>query len=532
MAAGVFAWFQFSDRASVRDNAAASKCVEGDSTLYVTVDPDIEAATREIADRYNASAPSVRDHCAKVTVTAKASNAMVAGFATGGAWDSTLGPQPALWIPASSRAIEAARVPGLIEGEPASVATSPVVLGVAEPLRKALEAAQTSWSDLPGLQQGSLNELGLSGWGGLRMAVPADDSTLAAATAVGATLSGADPLTAQAAGSGQVIAAVSGLAAAAPDVESAGAALDTIATAPQPAGATIHAVAATEQQLNAHMGVVAYRPTGSTPIADHPAATMSGPWVDQTQNLIAGVFADYLRTPESAAVFARAGFAPAAPAAAPGAARDALVKIAGTLAHPVLGVQSTVLLDVSASMSTTDGSGTRLSNSLGALRSTMNVMPPEFGLGVWTFGKNLDGTKPYKVLAATAPLTDNQRTAVQTALGTVRATETKTDQAYPTLVAAYKAAASDYAESRTNSILLVTDGPDDDSTVTGAKLLADIAAATDKARPVRVDVVVLSGAGTQTLQDLAKQTGGTYTKVDGTDNLAFAQAMVQALTTP
>ncbi len=530
--AAVFAWFQFSDRAANRDSAAASECVEGESILDVTVDPDIAAPVRTLAEQYNAAEPRVRDHCAKVRVTAKSSAAMVAGFAAGGAWDGELGPQPALWVPASSRSVEAARVPGLIEGDPISVATSPVVLAVAEPLRMALDAAKVGWGDLPNLQQGSLDVLGLSGWDGLRMAMPPTDATLAAATAVGATISGVDPLTVQAAGSGQVVSAVSGLAAGAPESADTNAALDAIAIAPRPADATVHAVAATEQQLSAHMGVVAYRPAGSAPVADHPAAIMSGSWVDQTQNLIAGVFADYLRAPEHAAVFADAGFAPASPASAPGASRDALVKVAGTLAHPVLGVQSTVLLDVSSSMSTSDGSGTRLSNSLGALRSTLNVMPPDFGLGVWTFGKNLDGAKPYKVVTPTAPLSNTQRSALDTALGSVRATDTKTDQAYPTLLAAYRAARADYADRRTNSLLLITDGPDDDSSVTGAKLLADIAAATDKTEPVRIDIIVIGGAGTQTLQDLADQTGGSYTKVPDTDNLTFAGAVVRALTNP
>ncbi|MET8654316.1 VWA domain-containing protein [Nocardia aurea] len=529
----VFAWFQFRDRATDRDSAAAAECVEGESTLFVTVDPDIEAPVRAIADRYNATSPQIRDHCAKVLVTARPTASISAGFTAGGVWNGTLGPQPALWIPTSSRSIEATRVPGLIEGEPTSVATSPVVLAVTEELRQSMEQAQVAWSDLPTLQQGSLDQIGLSDWGGLRMALPEGDATVAAAAAVAATVSGTDPLTTEAAQSGQVVAAVSGLAAGAPQATSTGDALDAIATALPQQKADIHAVAATEQQLRTRPGLVAYRPAGAAPVADHPAAMMSGSWVDQTQNLIASVFAEYLRAPQQATLFTEAGFTvPPPTATGTGASREALDKVAATLADPVLGVQSTVVLDISASMATSEGSGTRLSNSLGALRSTMNVMPPDFGLGVWTFAENLDGAKPYDVLASTAPLTTTQRTAIDTALSKVRPSDSRTDQAYPTVLAAYRAAIANYAAGRTNSLLVVTDGPDDDSSMTGAQLLADIAAASDKSRPVRIDIVVIGGTATETMRDLAEKTGGTYTRVATSDNLTFASTVVKALTSP
>ncbi|MEV0764284.1 VWA domain-containing protein [Nocardia sp. NPDC050435] len=530
LAGAIFAWFQVSDRAAQENSTAAGGCVEGEATLFVTVDPDLEAPVRAIAGKYNETKPQVRDHCAKVVVTARPSADMVAGLTADGAWNGVLGPQPALWIPDSSRAIESARVPGLIEGDPVPLAASPIVLAVPEDLRQALETAQTTWADLPRLQQGSLNTVGLPNWGGLKLALPTGDAALAAATTVAAATTGTDPLTEAAAQSGQAVSAVSGLAAGAPEAD-LGSALNTIAD-PQPAKAAVHAVAATEQQVRAHGNVAVFRPVGAAPVADHPAALMSGPWVDQTQNLIASVFTEYLRAPEQAQFFTSAGFAVTPPVTGAGANRAALAKVGATLANPVLGVQSTVLLDTSSSMSTIDGSATRLATVIGALRSTMNVMPPDFGLGVWAFAKNLDGTTPYDVLAPTKTLTDDQRTAVGAALGTVKAAESRTDQAYPTLLAAYRSAIANYVAGKTNSILLITDGPDDDSTITGAKLLADITAAVDKAKPVRIDVIVVGGPGTQTLQGVAEQTGGTYTRLATSNDLSFGTAMVQALTTP
>ncbi|GAA5049273.1 substrate-binding domain-containing protein [Nocardia callitridis] len=532
--AGVVAWFQLRSQSADQDSAAAAECVSGPATLAVTVDPSIADQVSTLAERYNATKPRVRDYCAQVAVTAQPSSAIVAAFVSGKPWDdAALGPQPALWIPDSTRSVESMRVPGLIEGAPTPIATSPIMLGVPEDLRAALDTAKIGWSDLPQLQQGTLDELGLSGWGGLRMTLPDGDGSLTAATQVGSAVSGAEPLDAKAAQSGQVIAAISGLAAEAPESENTDAALDTIANARQPQGAPIHAVAATEQQIVSHPGVAMFTPAGPQVLADHPAALMSGPWVDRTQNLMAGMFADYLRAPEQTEEFTDAGFA-APPATAPATPpRQALDKVRATLANPVLGVRSTVLVDVSSSMATADGATTRLTNTVAALGSTLSVMPPDFGLGLWTFGKNLDGNTPYQVQAATAPLTDTQRSKITTALGSVHAGELQADQVYPSLLAAVRDASKNYTPGLTNSILVITDGPEDDSALTGAQLTDQVAAAITPEHPIRIDVVVIgAGGGAQTLKGIADRTAGSYTVVPSTDDIAFGSAVVKAMTTP
>ncbi|MBF6327922.1 VWA domain-containing protein [Nocardia transvalensis] len=529
--AAVGGWFWLSRHAASENRSAAAECVEGPATLAVTVDPDIAAPVRAAAERYNATKPKVRDHCANVAVTVQPSAAVVAGF-TSGSWGPELGPQPALWIADSSRSIEAMRVPGLVEGTPAPVAVSPIVLGVPDQLRQALEKAKVGWSDLPRLQQGSLSEIGVDGWGGLRLAVPTGDNTLAAAAAVGASLSSADPLTDEAARSGQVVSAISRLAADAPQAGDTAAALDALAGAGDPAKAPIHAVAVTEQQLKAKGGVAEYRPAGSAPVADHPAAMLTGSWVDKTQNLLAGVFTDYLRAPDQQKLFADNGFGPAPGTAAAVPSKSVLDQVRSVLANPVLGVQATVLIDTSAAMGTTDGPLTRLGNTLGALQSTMDTMPPDFGLGVWTYSRDLDGTKPYKILAPTAALTQQHRTDVVKSLSGVTPTSSRTDRTYPALEAAYRSAVDEYAAGRTNSVLLVTAGPNDDSDITGDQLISDITAATDPAHPVRIDIIVIGGQGTTSLQTLAQKTGGTYTRVASSDNLTFGTAMNKALTTP
>src|SRR5690606_26642089 len=117
-----------------------------------------------------------------------------------------------LWIPDSSRSVEYMRVPGLVAGEPSPIAASAIALGVPEQLHAALSLSKVAWADLARFQQGSLDELGLSGWGGLSLALPEGDAGLAVAMSVAAAVSGEEPLTESGAASGQAVAAVSGLA--------------------------------------------------------------------------------------------------------------------------------------------------------------------------------------------------------------------------------------------------------------------------------------------------------------------------------
>lgn len=525
----VAGWWQL--RSGSADGATDGTCTEGAATLDVTVDPEIADPVRTIATRYNETRPVVLDHCAEVVVTERSSADMVAAFTSDAAWNPVLGPRPALWIPVSSRHIEAMRVPGLVEGTPRSIASSPIVLAVPEVLRHALAATQTSWADLPRLQQGSLEDIGLPGWNGLQLAMPPGDSTMAVAAAVAGAVSGTEPLTAESATDGQAISAVSALAAAAPEITDISAAVTALSAA-APAEAAVHAVPVTERILAANPGATSYLPLGAAPVADYPAAVMSGPWVDKAENLIAGLFAEYLRKPEQQRDLIAAGFAAPPPDPVPAPPRVTLDRLRSILDNPVLGVHATALVDVSASMTTSDGEQSRLTNTIGALASTVNVMPLEFGLGIWTFGADTGSGEPYDVVVETAPLTDEHRGTLMGSFGDIEASAQNTDECYRALLAAYRSAIDNYAADRTNSILLVTDGPAEDSTLSGADLLSALADAGDPQTPIRVDVIVAGGTGSDTLRTVTERTGGTYRVLPTSNDLEFGTAVVSALTTP
>ncbi|TJZ78599.1 VWA domain-containing protein [Rhodococcus oryzae] len=564
----VVGWFQLRDRISDQGTQAAQSCVEGPAVLDVTADPDIAPQIQTLADRYAQTAPVVRDHCITVTVTPATSQTVVDALAASAGKDwSGPGPAPALWIPQSTQSV--ARLSGqtgLIDGQPKSLATSPVLLAAPVPLAQALIASNVGWQDLARLQSdpNGLPGIGLPGWGSLKLALPTgpgSDPSTQAAEAVAAAVSGAGagPVTEAQAASAPVVSALSSLAVgsaaafpSAPDKPAATAdALSALGAQQDRRAGAPHAVAVTEQQLYAaEPGVnalTAFLPAGATPMADHPGAIISAGWVDEARSRAAAEFVDYLRRPEQATVLRDAGFrvdggSPSAVRAVPFAPIDAPLQpatgpvvdtLSRTLSNPVVPRRSTVLLDVSGSMSNVEGDGTRLTNTTAALTEQLNRTPDSTDLGLWIYSKNLDGAKAYKVAVPTGSLTDTvgtgtRRQAIDTALHSLTpATATST---YSATLAAYADAVRGYGADRPNSVLLITDGPNDDTSITARQLLASIRETTVDGKPVRIDVITIGeNSDADTLRALAEQTGGSMTAVGSSQGPELRAAIGQAL---
>lgn len=551
---GVVGWFQLRDRASSQGTAAAGACVEGDIRLDVAADPSIAAPVRDLAARFTDTLPVVRDHCVSVTVydapTAAVTEALAA--APDGPWQEDLGPAPALWIPASGTAIDRLAGAGVVDGSPKPLASSPVVVVAPEDLAAALTASGTGWQNLPALQSGkdSLDGIGLRGWGGLKLALPAGPDSAAALDAVAAATAnaGTGPLDETQAASPQVVAAVGALANGSKAIDAAPAttadAVELLAGRSDPASAPVHAVPATEQQLYAAgddaRGLVAYAPAGATPVLDHPATILATPWVDETRGRAAAQFVDFMRQPESVQQFVDAGFrvgdrTPAATDRTPmpelgqvltPATGAAATRLGQTFANPAVPQATTILLDVSGSMGYTDGDGTRLSNTVDALSARIAALPASSDVGLWVYSRGLDGAKPYLVKVPTGPLSDgDRRQRIEAALRSLRpATATST---YASVIAAHDSAVDGFVDGRPNSVLLVTDGPNDDTSVGTQKLMQSL---TGAAHPVRVDVVSIGENSDQaTLRSIADRTGGTLIVVPSTQGPALGDAFAKTL---
>ncbi|MFC9557363.1 substrate-binding domain-containing protein [Rhodococcus sp. NPDC056960] len=565
---GVFGWIQLRDRINDQGAAAAGACVEGEAELAVAADPDIAPQIQTLADRYTATAPVIRDQCVSVTVTPVASDTVRDALSKGpgGAWDSAaLGPRPALWIPSSSHSVKQVAAAGVISGEPRPLATSPVVLAVRTAFAGAPATAAIDWKDLPSLQTGrdSLASLGLSGWGSLGMALPVGpgaESTEMAVEAVAASVTGSTtgPVTEEQARSVPVTSALTGLAlgyeaTSGTKPATTRDALTTLAEQGDPSTSAVHTVAATEQQVYQTLrdapgaDITAFIPKGPTPVADHPAAVLAGPAVNETQSRAAAQFAEFVRQPEQAQVLADAGFRVEG-SARPGdttlsfpglgptlvpADAAAATELMDVIRNPVTPRTSTVLLDLSSSMGQVEGSATRLENTTAALAAHVDRSPDTSNLGLWEYSTALDGSRPYTTVVATGPLSaggfteGTRRQALDARLA--KATPATGSSTYTSLEAAYTSAVEGYTPGRTNSVLLVTDGANDDS-VSRAELLSAIAAASSSSKPVRIDVVTIGqNPDLNTLQALADRTGGSLEKVASSDGAALPTAISKLL---
>jgi len=520
LAAAVVGWFAVRDRSAEEAEQAARACVEGEATLAVTADPDVADVLRTLGESWTAGGPVVRDHCITTAVTA-APTAVAAEALAATTYDpSAAGPEPALWVPSDTAAAAAVAARGT-DITPRSVVTSPVVLGAAPTVADGLAAAGSRWTDLPALASSA---------DPLRLALPTGPATAATLVAV-ATDPGTEtqPLTVDRATSPAAVSAVSRLALAARDVPAdiadVDAALDTIVRAPDPTAAPVRAVPVTEQQLAMRIRegqqLAAFRPAGPTPMADHPGLVLAT--ADPTARAAAAEFLDYVRSAPGREAFLAAGFRvpgestdtpdpivgldfPAVDPVAPVPTADARAAVLGTAAEPSRPASTTVLLDVSGSMESIDGGSTRLDNVRAALGQATGALSGDGRLGVWIYSRGLDGSRPYRVLAPLGPSAESARTGLDALSGITPQTATST---YASVLAAYRSAVENWSPDGPQSVLLVTDGPNDDTSISPSSFLQSLADAADPARPVRLDVVSLADASDiDTLRSAAGQTGG------------------------
>lgn len=318
-----FLWSMLGDRLTKQGQDAAKRCVEGDLTVAVISDPSLAEPLKSVATEYNATNPVSRDWC--ITIDVRPSDAKVTLEGLTGTWDpASRGQYPAAWIPQSSvwsSQLTAAK-PEIVEGAPASLVTSPVVLAVPAEAKEAM-TGNVGWIELPTLQRSetAMRQLGLPGWGSLKMAMPMgpqSDATVLAAQAiameVSRTPSGA--LSVEDATSPLVTSTLQAMQSQAPptDLGSSESGVQMIAEQTDPASGAIHAVPITEQQLykltkdGANAGVVSLLPTGPTPVADFPVITLTGEQVDVAQRDAVSTFISYVHAPEHISAITQLGF--------------------------------------------------------------------------------------------------------------------------------------------------------------------------------------------------------------------------------
>jgi len=474
-------------------------------------------------------------------VTAADSDRVVDGFVAN--WPGDLGERPALWIPASS--IAEARLQSTagkeVVSDARSLVSSPVVLAVRPQLKDAL--AQQSWSALPELQNNptSLDALNLPGWGSLRLALPtagnADATYLAAEAVASVSAPAGAPATS---GLGAVNALVAGQPKLADNT--AEAAWTALLAAGDPAGAPVHAVVTTEQQLfgrasapDAKNSVAEWLPSGPTAVADYPTVLLAGTWLSSEQVSAASEFARFMRKPEQLSALAKAGFRAEGTTpqgndvvtfpqlGSPVSVGDESVRatLAAAVSSPATGSATTIMLN--QAMGADEGGKSRLANVVAALNNRIGALPPNAAVGLWTFN-GVEG----KSAVPMGPVPDQSAALTSTLTGLSPSGGGAVS--FTTLRLAYTEALANFRDGQSNSVLVITQGPHSDQTLDGPGLVAYVKSAVNPAKPVAINIIDFGDDSDRaTWEAVAQASGGTYQNVATSDSPELATAVTDLL---
>jgi Ca-activated chloride channel family protein len=529
-----------------------SKCT-GTTRLTVAAANEIAPAVQQTAQKWIQDGANVNGTCVAVTVTPVASSTMASAIA--GEHQVTLSgvgqaPEsvkvPDVWIPDSDAWLlrlrsEAAGI--LPQGAAKPLAQSPVVVAMPQPVAQSIgwPDKKLGWKDL--LAQ-------VTQGGNLRTGIvdPATDSAgLAALLSLGQA-AGAD-----AAGQNEKVQAIKALAQSSSSLSD-----DLLQKFPHSAdpndiATSLSAAPLSEEDVVSYnsqkppVPLVALYLQPSPPPLDYPFTIM--PDVDLPTASLANNLLAQLQTPAFKNALAAVGLrAPdgsfgadfnrplGAPAASPAvkapsensAGGSAAAGVDAAVVSQALGAWTAItapgralaVFDVSGSM------GEKVPTARGLTRAQVTQQAATAGLalfgddwkvGTWYFSTDMNGRLPYKEAVPITPLVTG-REKVQQAVGGIVPKPDGDTGLYDTVLAAYKEVQGGWEPGKVNSVILFTDGENENPDgITLNTLVTDLKKLNDPKRPVKV---VIIGIGTEVnkkeLQTITSATpnGGTFVAPD------------------
>lgn len=471
---------------------AACETVE---PIVVVADPSIANAVIELADDFAANPKQ----CVELDVRAQDSADTTAALAAG-----TL--EVDAWIPDSSVWIERTNTTAtsLGLGEPeltvgGSVATSPVVF--AAPAGDAQELAKepVSWARVLAGQLPAL------------LPDPeASAASLASLFALRGQSSPEDPR--------QFAGAMIALGKSIP--ATADAAMATLSSAAQPTVVLTSESRVVEHNRDtAAEPLVAAYPSEGTVALDYPFVRLGdgvGEGLDAFEAALLKAtehFAEAgFRAPDGSGELDAPGVAGNAPRAQTELDHAAQIEILRSWAVLTLRSRMLAVIDVSGSMEEPAENGLRRIDIFQqAAVGAMSKFSGEVELGVWVFSTARNGNLDYEDLAPIAPLADaGHNQAIQQIIGSLPARLGGATGLYDTTLDAVKRVREDYDPDKVNSVLVITDGKNEDQNGLNLdQLLAELKKIDDPAKPV---AVIMIGFGPDTdlgaMQQIAAATKG------------------------
>jgi Ca-activated chloride channel family protein len=174
------------------------------------------------------------------------------------------------------------------------------------------------------------------------------------------------------------------------------------------------------------------------------------------------------------------------------------------------------LFDVSGSMAEPVPGSTRskLDVARAAAQAALGFFDPEDSIGLWEFSRQLAGDLDYRVLVPLGPagrpvngFPNRQAASVAAYRAMVPRTATGL---YDSILAAYKSATAAYRPDAVNTIVVISDGKNEDpGSINLDQLLAQLRALHNPAKPVHIVTLAYgTGADPATLAQVAKVTDG------------------------
>lgn len=176
--------------------------------------------------------------------------------------------------------------------------------------------------------------------------------------------------------------------------------------------------------------------------------------------------------------------------------------------------RSIALLDISGSMQFDTAAGTRIELARAAAADGLGLFPDAAEVGLWAFSERLEGRQDHRVITPVAALgaaspDGDHRQSLLRGLDALPGQVGGGTGLYDSVLAAYEALARDHEEGAFHSLLVFTDGSDDDPGGIGEQALLSRLRALYAETPVRVVAIGISAdADADALAAIARATDG------------------------
>ncbi|MFI5492983.1 substrate-binding domain-containing protein [Actinoplanes sp. NPDC051859] len=206
--------------------------------------------------------------------------------------------------------------------------------------------------------------------------------------------------------------------------------------------------------------------------------------------------------------------------AAAGLDAASINRVLGSWAAITLPGRVLAVFDVSGSMKTKVPSANNVDRATlmrAAAVQGLTLFDDKWAVGTWVFSTQMDGDKPYKEIVPITPLTSG-RSRLQESINQVVPKEGGNTGLYDTALAAYKSVQDTWVAGRVNSVLLFTDGKNENADgISRDTLIAELKKLADPKRPVRMVIIGIgTGVDADELQAITAATsaGGVFIAPD------------------